>query len=100
METFLDAIYFEKPVFLLIPLVLLLLQVLSGILRAPVYLTAISAIGHAVGIALIMINGGTLSDVLVLVLITGLTALAFCPKPAVPAVPKKKAAPAEKGADK
>ena len=58
MDAFFDAIYFTKPILALIPLVLLVLQAVLGILRAPIGLTALSLIGHAVGISLLLLASG------------------------------------------
>ncbi len=82
-------IYVERPVFALAPLVLLLWQAVLYVLckrgrcsaLVDTLLTGVGAVGHAVAIAVILLAGGTLSDVLLLVLFSGALALALSPKP-------------------
>ncbi len=89
-------IYVERPVFALFPLVLLLWQAVLYVLRKHVrhsalvdtLLTGVGAVGHAVAIAVILLSGGALTDVLLLVLGSGALTLALSPKP--PAADKTK----------
>ena len=82
-----DMIYFEHPLFVLFPILLLSLQVLSFLLKKKrqisptldTVLAGIGVVGHAVAITVILLNGGTLSDVLVLVLLTGALSLLLSP---------------------
>ena len=84
-----DMIYFEQPLFVLFPLLLLALQIFTFLLnkkRKPsallnTILADIGVLGHAVAITLILLFGGTLSDVLVLVLLSGGLSLALSPNP-------------------
>ncbi|MBQ8509794.1 MAG: hypothetical protein IJ493_07805 [Clostridia bacterium] len=76
-----DFIYFEQPILLIIPAILLALQVLSRFLRAPMWLTAVSCLGHTAGIVILLLWGGTLEDVLVLVLLTATVGMLACPIP-------------------
>lgn len=82
-------IYLEQPIFLLFPIVLLLWQVflcffkkrrkLSTILNT--LLDGIGVLGHAVAITLIFLNNGTLSDALLLVLLSSAVSLFLSPTP-------------------
>ena len=82
-------IYIERPAFAVFPLVLLVWQVLLYVLRkhalfstvVGICLTGIGAVGHAVAITVILLSGGSLSDVLLLVLGSGALALALSPPP-------------------
>lgn len=83
-----DLIYISKPLFVLFPLLLTAWQVflffikknrsLSALLE--IMLASIGVVGHAVAITVILLYGGTLSDALVLVLLSGAVALALSPK--------------------
>ena len=83
-----DMIYFEKPLFILLPLILSLWQIAVYLLKKKASLTpfksiildGIGAIGHAVAITIILMNDGTLSDALLLVLLSGTLALFLSPK--------------------
>ncbi len=85
-----DAIYFEKPILLIIPIVLLAWQIASHFAsvklqsskNAVLLIGGFNAALHAVGITILMLMGGTMNDVLVMVLLTGFTAILLCPKPA------------------
>lgn len=77
-----DSVYFGKPLLLLVPLVLLLLLVLLRILKMPGWLTAVTAAAHAAGITVLLLSGGDMTDVLVLVLVSGLVTLLLSPVPA------------------
>ncbi len=84
-----DAIYFEKPILLVIPIVLLIWQAVShfifkksGTKTLTHILSGVNAALHAIGLSIIMISGGTLEDALVLVLASGLLTIALCPVPA------------------
>ncbi len=84
-----DMIYFEQPLFVLFPVLLLALQIFTFLLNKKRKLSAllntilagIGVLGHAVAITLILLFGGTLSDVLVLVLLTGALSLVLSPNP-------------------
>ena len=76
-----DSIYFTKPILLLIPLIILILHVLAWKLKSPLWLTAVNAAVHAVGISLILLQGGDMTDALVLVLVSGFAALLLSPLP-------------------
>ena len=84
-----DMIYFEQPLFVLFPVVLLTLQFITFILNrkkqlSPTFQTVFAgviAVLYAVFITIILLNGGTLSDVLVLVLLGGSFSLALSPNP-------------------
>lgn len=84
-----DLIYISKPLFVLFPLLLVAWQVFLFLLKkkttlsslAEVILTGIGALGHAAAITVILLYGGTLSDVLVLVLLSGAVSLLLSPTP-------------------
>ena len=84
-----DMIYCEQPVFVLFPVLLTVFQIVlvwldrkkrvSSTVHA--VLTGICLVGHAAAIAVILLYGGTLSDVLLLVLLSGTVALCLSPTP-------------------
>jgi ABC-type enterobactin transport system permease subunit len=84
-----DMIYFEQPLFVLFPVFLIFWQLFLYFLNkkttvAPIpqiILTGIGVVAHAVAITVILLFGGTLSDVLVLVLLTGSLSLVLSPNP-------------------
>ncbi len=84
-----DMVYLEQPLFILFPILLLAWQLFVYCMKKKtkisllVYnmLTSVSVIGHAVAITVILINGGTLSDVLLLVLLSSTLSLFLSPKP-------------------
>ena len=84
-----DLIYIAKPLFVLFPLLLVAWQVFLFLLRkkntlsslTEVILTGIGALGHAAAITVILLYSGTLSDVLVLVLLSGAVSLLLSPTP-------------------
>ena len=83
-----DTLYYEQPVFLLFPIVLSLWQILAYILKKKIHFvgfcnlifSGISVIGHAAAITIIFINGGTLYDALLLVLLSSVISLFLSPK--------------------
>ncbi|MBO5020998.1 MAG: hypothetical protein J6D52_10080 [Clostridia bacterium] len=84
-----DMVYFERPVFVLFPILLLLWQLLTYWLNkktqisplTDIVLTSIGVIGHAAAITVILLGGGTLSDALLLVLLSGSLSMFLSPKP-------------------
>ncbi len=84
-----DMVYFEHPLFALFPILLLAWQfflyflkkkaTLSQILE--LLLTSIGIMGHAVAITVFLLFDGTLSDVLVLVLLSATLSLILSPNP-------------------
>lgn len=84
-----DLIYIAKPLFVLFPLLLVAWQVFLFLLRkkntlsslTEVILTGIGALAHAAAITVILLYSGTLSDVLVLVLLSGAVSLLLSPTP-------------------
>lgn len=84
-----DMIYFEKPIFLLFPILLSFWQIFVYFLKKKrqvssflnILLTSISVVGHAVAISVILLNDGTLSDALLLVLVSGALSLILSQKP-------------------
>ncbi len=84
-----DMVYYEQPAFVLFPILLLSWQVFCYWLRkelplsalVDVALTGIGVVGHAVAISVILLNDGTLSDVLLLALLSGALSLFLSPKP-------------------
>jgi len=82
-------IYCEQPLFVLCPILLLLWQGFTYWLKkqkrvsslVDTVLTGVGAVGHAVAITLILLGDGTLSDVLLLVLLSGTVALWLSPTP-------------------
>ena len=84
-----DMIYFEQPIFVLFPVFLIAWQLFLYFLNkktavAPIpqiILTGIGVVAHTVAITVILLFGGTLSDVLVLVLLTGALSLVLSPNP-------------------
>jgi len=84
-----DMIYLEKPVLLLLPVLLLFWQILSHFLIpklsairfAESVCTGIGILAHAVSITILLFAGSSLQDVLILVLLSGTVTLALCPKP-------------------
>jgi hypothetical protein len=85
-----DLIYISKPLFILFPLFLVAWQVFLYFLKkkttlsslAEIILSGVGVVGHAVAITVILLGGGTLSDALVLVLLSGAVSLALSPKQA------------------
>ena len=84
-----DMVYYEQPVLVLFPILLLLWQVFCYWLKkriqisslADIALTGIGVAGHAVAICVILLNDGSLSDVLLLVLLSSAVALLLSPNP-------------------
>lgn len=82
-----DLVYFEHPMFILFPTTLLAWQFFLYFLKKKtalsqimeILLTGIGAVGHAVAITIILLFGGTLSDVLVLVLLSSVLSLLLSP---------------------
>lgn len=82
-------IYCEQPVFVLCPILLLFWQIITYWLNkkrkisplADTVLTGIGAVGHAAAITVILLSDGTLSDALLLVLLSGTLSLLLSPKP-------------------
>ncbi len=82
-------IYCEQPVFVLCPILLLAWQIATYWLKknrrisplADTVLTGIGAVGHAAAVTAILLGDGTLSDVLLLVLLSGTLSLLLSPKP-------------------
>ncbi len=83
-----DMLYYEQPVFVLLPILLLLWQTLVYFLKkktqisslVDLLLSGIGVVGHAVAIFVILMNDGTLSDALLLVLLSGAFSLFLSPK--------------------
>ncbi len=75
-----DFIFFEQPIYLFIPLILVGVLLLSKLLKNPMYMTVVSAVLHAAAIALLLVEG-TLEDALATVLLSALVALFLSPKP-------------------
>lgn len=83
-----DMVYFEKPVFVLIPILLLAWQILVYFINkksdissfVDLILNGIGVVAHAVAIFVIFMAGGDLYDVLALVLLSGALALILSPK--------------------
>lgn len=83
-----DTLYYEQPIFLLFPIVLSLWQILAYILKNKIHFVSfcnlifsgISVIGHAAAITVILMNGGTLYDALLLCLLSGVISLFLSPK--------------------
>ena len=92
-----DMVYFEKPIFILLPVFLLLWQILVYFIKkkkqvsgfVDLILNGIGVLGHAIAITVILMNGGKLSDVLILVLLSGAFSLLLSPKPNVTENKKK-----------
>ncbi len=84
-----DMVYFEKPVFILFPILLLAWQILVYFINkkikaldlANLIFNGIGIVAHAIAITVILMNGGSLSDVLLLVLLSGVFSLLLSPKP-------------------
>ena len=82
-------IYVERPLFAVLPLVLVLWQVavyafgkrkpLTGMLAF--IGVGVAVVGHAAAITVILLMGGTLSDALLLVLLSGVVSLVLSEKP-------------------
>ncbi len=83
-----DMLFYKQPIYLLFPIMLLLWQLLAYFLNkkinlsgaAKILITAIGAIGHVVAITVILLNG-TLSDALLLVLLSTALSLFLSPNP-------------------
>lgn len=84
-----DMVYYNQPVFLLFPILLIFWQFFVYWLKkkiqisplADTILASIGVVGHAAAITVILLNGGTLSDALILVLLSGTVSLFLSPKP-------------------
>ena len=82
-------IYCEQPIFVLFPILLLLWQIFTYWLKRKkqisspldITLTGIGVVGHTTAISVILLNNGTLSDVLLLVLLSGAFSLLLSPQP-------------------
>lgn len=84
-----DTIYLKQPIFLLLPILLSLFQIIIYFLSrndvvSPFVnkmLTYVCVAAHAAAISLILLLGGTLYDALILVLISALLSLLLSPEP-------------------
>lgn len=84
-----DMLYYKQPIFLLFPIVLLSWQIIVYFLKKKknfsstidLVLSGIGVVGHAAAITIIFINDGTLSDALLLVLLSSMLSLFLSPKP-------------------
>lgn len=74
-------IYFEKPLLLVLLAVILALHIAAKFLRFPLWITIINAAVHIAAISLSLIYGGSMEDVLVLVLMSSLIAILMSPVP-------------------
>ncbi len=83
-----DLVYLEKPILILFPVILLAWQLLVYLLSKKkkfsffvnTLLTGVSTMGHAIAITVILMSGGTLSDALILVLLSGTFSLILSEK--------------------
>ncbi len=83
-----DMVYFEKPVFVLFPILLLAWQILVYFINKKLKISnfinlifnGIGVVAHAVAIFVLFMNGGDLYDVLVLVLLSSALSLFLSPK--------------------
>ena len=83
-----DMLFYKQPIYLLFPIILLLWQLFTYFLNKKINLsgfaktaiTAIGVIGHVVAITVILLNG-TLSDALLLVLLSTALSLFLSPNP-------------------
>lgn len=84
-----NMIYFEHPLFVLFPIILLSLQFLTFLLNRKrklsywghTLLAGFVVALHAISITVFLLNDGTVADVLVLVLLSGVLALFLSPTP-------------------
>ena len=84
-----DMLYLKQPLFLLFPIVLVFWQLLTYYLKIKIhislktefFLTVIGVLLHTISITVILLNNGSLSDVLLLVLLSGVLSLLLSPKP-------------------
>ncbi len=83
-----DMLFYKQPIYLLFPIILLLWQLIIYFLNkkinlsgaAKIIITAIGVVGHVVAITVILLNG-TLSDALLLVLLSTALSLFLSPNP-------------------
>lgn len=83
-----DMVYFERPIFVLLPIVLLAWKLFYFFIKKKkelspfidTILVSIGVVGHAAAITIILLGGGTLSDALVLVLLSCALSLILSPK--------------------
>lgn len=83
-----DLVYLEKPILILFPVILLAWQFLVYLLSKKkkfsffvnALLIGVSTVGHAIAITVILMSGGTLSDALILVLLSGTFSLILSEK--------------------
>lgn len=81
-------LYYEQPVFVLLPMILLFWQIFVYFLKKKIHtlpfvellFSGIGVVGHAVAISVILMNDGSLSDALLLVLLSGTVSLFLSPK--------------------
>lgn len=81
-------LYIEKPIFILLPIILSAWQILVYFINKKINLSdlvnlilnGIAVVGHAVAIFLIFMSGGDLYDALAIVLLSGALSLLLSPK--------------------
>lgn len=81
-------LYIEKPIFILLPIILSAWQILVYFINKKINLSdlvnlilnGIAVVGHAVGIFVIFMSGGDLYDALAIVLLSGALSLLLSPK--------------------
>lgn len=81
-------LYIEKPIFILLPIILSAWQILVYFISKKIKLSdlvnlilnGIAVVGHAVAIFVIFMSGGDLYDVLAIVLLSGALSLLLSPK--------------------
>lgn len=81
-------LYIEKPIFILLPIILSAWQILVYFINKKIKLSdlvnlilnGIAVVGHAVAIFVIFMSGGDLYDALVIVLLSGALSLLLSPK--------------------
>ena len=86
-----DMLYYKQPIFLLFPIALLSWQIVVCCLKKKksfssaidLILSGAGVTAHAAAITVILMNSGTLSDALLLVLLSGALSLFLSPKPNV-----------------
>jgi hypothetical protein len=81
-------LYIEKPIFILLPIILSAWQILVYFINKKINLSdlvnlilnGIAVVGHAVAIFVIFMSGGDLYDALAIVLLSGALSLLLSPK--------------------
>jgi hypothetical protein len=81
-------LYIEKPIFILLPIILSAWQILVYFINKKIKLSdlvnlilnGIAVVGHAVAIFVIFMSGGDLYDALAIVLLSGALSLLLSPK--------------------